>query len=176
MKISNTIHSAFSLFFLLSLSAHLIQAETVEVAGYSFSSPSNWVSSVPTSKMRKAQFKVPGEKEKEAEVAFFYFGGGGAGGVKANVDRWMSQFEEAKGIEIKNTTIGDTQVTYAQAHGTFLSGRAFGPKTPKPNYALLAAIISGKNGAIFIKMTGPKETVEAQVSNMKKMVLDSLDK
>ncbi len=176
MKISNTIHSASSLFFLLSLSAHLIQAETVEVAGYSFSSPSNWVSSVPTSKMRKAQFKVPGEKEKEAEVAFFYFGGGGAGGVKANVDRWMSQFEEAKGIEIKNTTIGDTQVTYAQAHGTFLSGRAFGPKTPKPNYALLAAIISGKNGAIFIKMTGPKETVEAQVSNMKKMVLNSLDK
>jgi hypothetical protein len=57
-----------------------------------------------------------------------------------------------------------------------LSGRAFGPKTPKPNYALLAAIISGKNGAIFIKMTGPKETVEAQVSNMKKMVLNSLDK
>jgi hypothetical protein len=88
----------------------------------------------------------------------------------------MSQFEEAKGIEIKNTTIGDTQVTYAQAHGTFLSGRAFGPKTPKPSYALLAAIISGKNGAIFIKMTGPKETVEAQVSNMKKMVLNSLDK
>jgi len=176
MKISNTVHSAFSLFFLLSLSARLIQAETVEVAGYSFSSPSNWISSVPTSKMRKAQFKVPGEKGKDAEVAFFYFGGGGAGGVKANVDRWMSQFEDAKGIEVKNTTIGDTLVTYAQAHGTFLSGRAFGPKTPKPNYALLAAIISGKNGAIFIKMTGPKETVEAQVSNMKKMVLNSLDK
>jgi hypothetical protein len=176
MKISNTVHSAFSLFFLLSLSARLIQAETVEVAGYSFSSPSNWISSVPTSKMRKAQFKVPGEKGKDAEVAFFYFGGGGAGGVKANVDRWMSQFEDAKGIEVKNTTIGDTLVTYAQAHGTFLSGRAFGPKTPKPNYALLAAIISGKNGAIFIKMTGPKETVEAQVSNIKKMVLNSLDK
>ena len=176
MKISNTVHSAFSLFFLLSLSARFIQAETVEVAGYSFSYPSNWISSVPTSKMRKAQFKVPGEKGKDAEVAFFYFGGGGAGGVKANVDRWMSQFEDAKGIEVKNTTIGDTLVTYAQAHGTFLSGRAFGPKTPKPNYALLAAIISGKNGAIFIKMTGPKETVEAQVSNMKKMVLNSLDK
>jgi hypothetical protein len=126
--------------------------------------------------MRKAQFKVPGEKGKDAEVAFFYFGGGGAGGVKANVDRWMSQFEDAKGIEVKNTTIGDTLVTYAQAHGTFLSGRAFGPKTPKPNYALLAAIISGKNGSIFIKMTGPKETVEGQVSNMKKMVLNSLDK
>ena len=57
-----------------------------------------------------------------------------------------------------------------------MSGRALDPKTPKPNYALLAAIISGKNGAIFIKMTGPKETVEGEVSNMKKMVLDCLDK
>lgn len=176
MKISNTIYSAFSLFFLLSFSARLTQAETVEVAGYSFSSPSNWVSSVPTSKMRKAQFKVSGEKGKDAEVAFFYFGSGGAGGVKANVDRWMSQFEEAKGREVKNTTIGETPVTYAQAHGTFLSGRAFGPKTPLENYALLAAIIEGTNGSIFIKMTGPKETVESQLSVLKKMVLDSLDK
>ena len=64
----------------------------------------------------------------------------------------------------------------AQAHGTFLSGRAFGPKTPQENFALLAAIIEGKNGSIFIKMTGPKETVESQLSVLKKMVLDSLDK
>ena len=126
--------------------------------------------------MRKAQFSVPGENGKNAEVAFFHFGNGGAGGVKANVDRWMKQFEEAKDRTIKSTVIGEVPVTYAQAHGTFLSGSAFGPKTPKPNYALLAAIISGKNGSIFIKMTGPKETVEAQVSNMKKMVLNSLDK
>jgi hypothetical protein len=88
----------------------------------------------------------------------------------------MSQFEDAKGIEVKNTTIGDTPVTYAQAHGTFLSGRAFGPKTPQENFALLAAIIEGKNGSIFIKMTGPKETVKSQLSVLKKMVLDSLDK
>jgi len=154
----------------------LLFAEKVEVAGYSFSSPSNWVSSKPTSKMRKAQFNVPGKDGKDAEVAFFHFGGGGAGGVKANVDRWMGQFESPKDKDIKNTVIGEIPVTYAQAHGTFLSGRAFGPKTPKPGYALLAAIISGKNGAIFIKMTGPKETVEGEVSNMKQMVLDCLDK
>jgi hypothetical protein len=161
----------FSFTFIISL-----HAETIEVAGYTFSSPAHWESSTPTSKMRKAQFKVTGEEGKDAEVAFFYFGSGGAGGVKANVDRWMTQFEEAKGRTIKNTTIGDTPVTYAQAHGTFLSGRAFGPKTPKANYALLGAIIEGKNGSIFIKMTGPKQTVESQVSIMKKMVLDCLDK
>ena len=153
-----------------------LHAETIELAGYTFSSPAHWESSTPTSKMRKAQFTVTGEDGKDAEVAFFYFGSGGAGGVKANVDRWMTQFKEAKGRTIKNTTIGDTPVTYAQAHGTFLSGRAFGPKTPKANYALLAAIIEGENGSIFIKMTGPKETVESQISIMKKMVLDCLDK
>lgn len=158
------------------LSVGFLHAEKIEVAGYSFLSPEKWVSSTPTSKMRKAQFNVPGDDGKDAEVAFFHFGGGGAGGVKANVDRWMKQFEEAKGRTVKSTVIGEIPVTYAQAHGTFLSGRSFGPKTPKANYALLAAIIEGKNGSIFIKMTGPKETVEGQVSNLKKMVLNCLDK
>lgn len=171
MKLLNKL----TLFSLLPLFGSL-HAETFEVAGYTFSSPTNWVSSTPTSNMRKAQFKVSGGEGIDAEVAFFYFGSGGAGGVKANVDRWMSQFEEAKGRSVKNTTIGETPVTYAQAHGTFLSGRAFGPKKAKENFALLAAIIEGRNGSIFIKMTGPKELVESQLSIMKKMVLDCLDK
>ena len=175
MKILFNLSLLFASLCLLTVSVSL-KAESIEVAGYSFDSPSNWKSSTPTSKMRKAQFKVTGEDGTDAEVAFFYFGSGGAGGVKANVDRWMSQFEEAKERKIKTTTIGETPVTYVQAHGTFLSGGFVGPKTPKPNFALLAAIVEGKNGSIFIKMTGPKKTVESQVSAMKKMVLDSLDK
>lgn len=165
-----------TLSFIFAVHSLYLHAESVEVAGYSFSSPSKWESSTPTSKMRKAQFKVPGTAGNDAEVAFFHFGGGGAGGVRANVERWMSQFEEAKDRIVKTTTIGETPVTYVQAHGTFLSGGFVGPKTPKPNFALLAAIIEGENGAIFIKMTGPRETVEGQVSAMKKMVLESLDK
>ena len=77
---------------------------------------------------------------------------------------------------MKTETIGGTKVTFAQAHGTFLSGRPFGPKTPKPGFAMLAAIIEGKQGAIFVKMTGPKETVEAHSGKLKKMVSDSLAK
>ena len=168
---SHTLYFTISIFLIGNL-----YADKIDVAGYQFSSPEKWVSSPPSSKMRKAQFTVSGDEGKDAEVAFFHFGRGGAGGVKANVDRWMSQFEEAKDRIIKKTVIGDIPVTYVQANGTFLSGRAFGPKTPKPNFALLAAIIEGKGGSIFIKMTGPKKTVESQVSNLKKMVLDSLDK
>ena len=82
----------------------------------------------------------------------------------------------SQGQSVKNETVGGTKVTFAQAHGTFLSGSFFGPKTPKPGYAMLAAMIEGKNGAIFVKMTGPKETVEAHSGKLKKMVADSLAK
>ena len=39
--------------------AGILHAEKIEIAGYSFSSPEKWVSSIPTSKMRKAQFSIP---------------------------------------------------------------------------------------------------------------------
>ena len=55
-----------------------------------------------------------------------------------------------------------------------MSGRPFGPKAPNPGYGLLAAIIEGKGGAVFIKMTGPKAAVEASIEKTKKMVEASL--
>ena len=151
-------------------------ANAVEVAGYSFAAPEGWKSSPPSSSMRKAQFSVPGKSGKDGETAFFYFGSGGAGGVKANVDRWMKQFQNPQGQTVKTETVNGTKVTFAQAHGTFLSGRPFGPKTPNPGYAMLAAIIEGKKGAIFVKMTGPKQAVEANSDKLRKMVADALSK
>ena len=81
-------------------------------------------------------------------MVFYHFGSGNTGGIQANVDRWMKQFEEPLGKKVDTETIGKIRVTYAQAHGTF-GGRPFGPKTPKPGYGLLAAIIEGKGGAIY---------------------------
>ena len=172
MKMNTTLRPLLLLSFLLGA----LQTNALEVAGYSFQAPADWESSPPSSNMRKAQFSVPGKSGKTGEVVFFYFGSGGAGGVKANVDRWMKQFEDPQGQNMKTETIGGIKVTFAQAHGTFLSGRPFGPKTPKPGFAMLAAIIEGKQGAIFVKMTGPKETVEAHSGKLKKMVSDSLAK
>ncbi len=151
-------------------------ANAVEVAGYSFAAPEGWKSSPPSSSMRKAQFSVPGKSGKDAEAVFFYFGSGGAGGVKANVDRWMKQFQNPQGQSVKTETVNGTKVTFAQAYGTFLSGRPFGPKTSNPGYAMLAAIIEGRKGAIFVKMTGPKEAVEENSTKLRKMVADALSK
>ena len=149
-------------------------AEKFSVAGYKFSSPPGWKASPPASSMRKAQFLAPGKSGESAEVVFFYFGEGGAGGVKANIDRWMGQFKNAENKKVENKTVGGTKVTYARATGTFLSGRPFGPKTPKEGYALLGAIIEGKQGAIFVKMTGPEAAVKANSDKMRAMAESAL--
>ena len=119
--------------------------------------------------MRKAQFTAG-----DAEVVFFYFGPGGGGGVQANVDRWMKQFQDAKNQKVENKNVGGVKVIYARATGTFMTGRPFGPKTPKKGYALLGAIIEGKQGAIFVKMTGPEASVQANADKMKSMVEGAL--
>ena len=149
-------------------------AEKFSVAGYKFSSPPGWKASPPASSMRKAQFLAPGKSGESAEVVFFYFGEGGAGGVKANIDRWMGQFKNAENKKVEAKTVGGTKITYARATGTFLSGRPFGAKTPKEGYALLGAIIEGKQGAIFVKMTGPEAAVEANADKMRAMVAGAL--
>jgi hypothetical protein len=151
-------------------------AEKFTVAGINFESPKNWESSEPSNNMRKAQFSASSPTGKTAEVVFYYFGSGNTGGIQANVDRWMKQFEDPQDKKVNTETINKTRVTYAQAHGTFLSGRPFGPKTPNPGYGLLAAIIEGEGGAIFIKITGPKSAVEANIEATKKMVTASLTK
>ena len=154
---------------LLCLCPVASSAEKVTVAGYGFASPAGWKSSPPSSKMRAAQFSAG-----NAEVVFFYFGPSGGGGVKANVDRWMAQFQDAKNKKVESKQVGGGKVTYVEATGTFMSGRPFGPKTPKPGYALLGAIIEGKQGAIFVKMTGPAADVKANVGKMKGMVEGAL--
>ena len=160
--------------FCLTLNISLSAAEKFSVAGYSFSSPAGWKASTPSSSMRKAQFSAPGKGQQSAEVVFFYFGAGGAGGVKANVDRWMGQFKNPQNQKVESDKVGDVRVTYVRATGTFLSGRPFGPKTPKEGYALLGAIIEGKKGAIFIKMTGPESAVKSNADKMKAMVEGAL--
>ena len=154
---------------LLCMGSVLNAAEKVTVAGYAFGPPEGWKSSPPSSSMRKAQFAAG-----EAEVVFFYFGPSGGGGVKANVDRWMGQFQGAKNKKVETKEVGGVKVTYARATGTFMSGRPFGPKTPKEGYALLGAIIEGKEGAIFVKMTGPEAAVQANADKMKGMVEGAL--
>ena len=74
-------------------------------------------------------------------------------------------------------TINGTKVTYVTAMGTFMKGPPFGGnKVPVPNSGLMGAIINGKQGAVFIKATGPKNIVKSAEKEMKAMVIKALKK
>ena len=130
--------------------------------------------------MRKAQFVIKGKDGKSAEVVFFHFGPGAAGGVQANVQRWMGQFKEpADKLKAKfsDETVDGVKVSYVTAEGTFMKGPPFGGnKVPVPNSGLLGTIIGGKKGAVFIKTTGPKAIVKGTEKALKAMVAKSLKK
>jgi len=157
-----------------------VQAEKFTAGGISFEEPNGWQTQKPSSSMRKAQFAIKGKDGKSAEVVFFHFGPGEAGGVAANVKRWLGQFKEpADQLNAKTVieTINGTKVTYVTAVGTFMKGPPFGGnKVPVPNSGLLGAIIEGKQGAVFIKATGQKTIVKGTEKDMKTMVAKALKK
>ena len=158
----------------------VVRAEKFSAGGISFEEPKSWQTQKPSSSMRKAQFAIKGKDGKSAEVVFFHFGPGGAGGVTANVKRWLGQFREpADQLNAQTVieTINGTKVTYVTAVGTFMKGSPFGGnKIPVLNSGLIGAIIEGKQGAVFIKATGPKTIVKGTEKDMKTMVAKALKK
>ena len=114
--------------------------------------------------------EVVGENQSKADVTFFHFGPGQGGGVKANVDRWFGQFQNAKTAQ-NEANLGGVAVVFVQASGTFSSGMPGGPTTPLDNYALRGAILQDEaKGDVFVKMTGPVALVESAWTDFEAMV------
>ena len=155
-------------------SAQDSEKKEFQVSEFTFRKPDSWSWVAPRSSMRKAQLNVPSKKgEEKGEAVFFYFGPGNSGGKQANIDRWFQQFQEPKEQLKRSVTsakIGKTPVTFVRAEGIYLSGPPAGRKIPKQNFALLGAIVEGKQGFVFIKLTGPKTVVFAAESDFKTMI------
>src|SRR5207253_6486247 len=101
----------------------------------------------------------------------------GGGGVDANVKRWVTQFQKADGssaekdAKTKQEKIAGFSVTLVDIKGTFAGGGPMmGPSTPKPGYRLLGAIVTGPEGDVFFKLTGPEKTVGAVEKTFHKML------
>ena len=76
---------------------HAQPAEESAVAGIRWTVPAGW-GAHPPRQMRVATYLVPaasGDAEG-GECAVFYFGNDQGGGVDANIERWVAQFEDAK--------------------------------------------------------------------------------
>jgi len=174
MKLRNFIQ--FGTMVLVALGTLTVQGQdqSFKVGEFNFNTPSGWKWISGETGMRKAQLAFTDEKTAEkAEVVFYHFGAGQGGTAKANVDRWLGQFQEPReklNAKVEPKKIGNGQVTFVQAEGTYLSGMPGGPKTAVPNAKLHGAIVDGADGNVFIRMTGPKSVVEKAASAFTQMV------
>ncbi len=143
--------------------------ETIKVSEFTFSYDKPWVRQQVASSMRAGQFLYEHSEEglENVELVIFFFGAGGGGGVQANIDRWLGQFEGTPESKTEEREMGDRKVVFLTAKGTYMETMAGAgpfsgaPKTAKPDYTMLAAILPSEQGDVFIKVTGPTKSVDA---------------
>jgi len=141
---------------------------TTQSGNLLFSLPDGWVKEQPASSMRLAQYKLPGDGGKDAELALFYFPGTG-GGVEDNLTRWYGQFRGTDGnspaanAERNELKADGMRITTIYFTGTYLRSSSMmmgGDIEELPDYALLGAIIEGGGAPWFFKATGPQPTID----------------
>ncbi len=141
----------------------------IESGELRFKTPDGWVAEKASSTMRVAQYKLPkadGDNE-DASLVVYYFGATQGGSVQANIDRWISQMEQADGSAAKDKAKTETmvvnglKVTTVDVTGTYTAEMAPGSGTfhNNANYRLRAAVVETPRGNYFAKLVGPEKTI-----------------
>jgi hypothetical protein len=120
-----------------------------------FEAPAGWVKEEPSSKMRKAQYKVPDKDKKagDAQMALFYFGARNDM-LEENLKRWAQQM--GAGDPKTEVIQGKCKVHLVDLKGTYTGDQQTGPQE---NQRLLAAVVENADGPWYFKLVGPAETV-----------------
>lgn len=159
---------------------HEVKRTPDQAKGLLLHTPKTWKKGEPKNALRLAEFAIPaaeGETEP-VELTISSFAGAG-GGVQANVDRWIAQFQ-ATGRELAIFTGEGHQGLYVlvDLKGTYnASAGPMQPATPMPNSRMLAVIMGikwdeeqgegnqkqtvSKSAVYFLKMAGSEKTVTA---------------
>ncbi len=155
------------------------EVKEVKAKSLTLKVPVTWQPVKLTSKFRAAQFSVPGKKGKDesADLVVYHFGGP-TGGIKANVGRWIGQFEE-KGRKVELVRGESQQGDYilADISGTWNKpdGPPFAQKKIKtPGSRVIGVIvITGKGDSrdyYFLKFSGPDALVKSQASALRSAI------
>jgi hypothetical protein len=144
-----------------------------------FRASGTWKSVPPRSRMLEAELKIPREGEDEADGRLTIMGAGGT--IEANIVRWQGQFvqpdgsstaektkQEKKEINGQTVNLVDISGTFMDSVGGPFSGK---PKVERTNYRMLAAIVQTEDkGNYFVKLYGPKATIDKNADHFKSMI------
>lgn len=148
------------------------------VAGLTWTPASGWKTDAPKP-MRVVTYQVPAAKgdTEGGELAVFYFGAGQGGATEANIQRWIGQLSQpdgspsAKAAKRSTRKVNGMPVALVDVTGTYTASMGpMGPKTAKPGFRLLGAVVEGPQGSVFFKLTGPAKTVAATEKDFQKLV------
>jgi hypothetical protein len=125
----------------------------------SYDVPEGW-SELPPSGDRLVNLVPAGNPDAACYLSFL---GGSAGGLEANVNRWLAQFgaDPLAGEVIaalpRHSMLGK-EATLVSVEGTF-TGMG---ETLREDFGLLGLVVSEPTGSLFLKFTGPAALVEAE--------------
>lgn len=147
-------------------------ARRVEVGGLHSLKPASWTWQRPTVQFRTLQFTVPGRDGADAaDLIFSLFVGREGGPLQLNIDRWGNQFLDENGQGTKplqdELVEFELPMTLVEHRGSYLS---MGAAAPRAAYAQLAAIVEAPGRRLFIRLTGPEATVEANRAGFVEML------
>ena len=80
--------------------------------------PDQWKQVEPSSSMPKHNSIFPQTRENLPNL-FFLLWTERRGGVRANVDRWVKQFDDLQQNEVKEEIVNEIKVTYVRTTDTF---------------------------------------------------------
>ena len=134
--------------------------------GISLTVPAGWTEKAPASEFIQAEFQLPGSGGP-ARLTMSSTGGG----IEANLERWRGQFTVGPNDPPpEQTTI---PVDGAEAVVLELTGEfhdQFGGAGTRSDWGLLGAAIPTGPAHLFLKLTGPRETVAAHREAFRQMV------
>jgi hypothetical protein len=143
-------------------------AEQPSASELAFTPAPGWIVETPSSAMRKAQYRLPhaDSDSEDASLVVYYFGGQG-GSVQANIERWVSQFEQPDGrdsqdvLQSSTRTVNGMEATEVELSGTYVAETSpgSGERLRKEGWRMLAVILQAKEGPYYLKLVGPEATV-----------------
>ena len=142
-----------------SMSAAVMPETHPPVASYRWELPAGW-QELPPTPLRAANFSITDDAAMECYLTVLT---GVAGGVEANVNRWRQQMqqppltpEEIEALPTLDMLGKASPYIEIEGHFTGMTGHLHA------DYMMLAAIAPQDNATVFVKMTGPIETVKRE--------------
>jgi hypothetical protein len=138
--------------------------------------PEKWQKKQPRTRIVEFEFAAPAVMDDKIDGRLTIMGA--AGGVDANIERWIGQFTQPGGKSTKDVMksedleAGGAKIRLVDLKGTYKDQAGpFAPAELRENYRMLGAIVITEGlGHYFLKFYGPEKTISENEAAFREML------